>query len=170
MKPAALWPVAIAGVLAVTVAANVAVMVLAGGPDRAPIEPDYYRKAVAWDSTLAQDDRDAALGWTLDARLEPHADGAMWIEARLAGRDGAPLDGAAIDVEAIHNRAPRPEVARLAPAGVGGYRARLPVARPGLWELRFTAIRAGVRFTHTVRLDAGMRLARGAPRAAGAGS
>lgn len=63
MKPAALWPLAVIGVLAVTVGANVWLIQVAREPNGAVIEPDYYRRAVAWDSLAARQGRsDAQIG------------------------------------------------------------------------------------------------------------
>ena len=66
-RKGALWPIAIAGVLGGTVAANAFILVEANRGNVA-IEPDYYRKAVAWDSTLAQAGRNAQLAWRITAR------------------------------------------------------------------------------------------------------
>lgn len=163
MNRAMLWPIAIATVLALTMAANIAVLVRAGGGEDAPIEPDYYRKAVAWDSTMAQRDRNAALGWQLDAALA-----AGTLSVRLTDRDGAPLEGAAIAVEAVHNRAARPLRAQLTARGAE-YGVALPLAHPGLWELRFDVLRDGARFTQVVRLDTGPPIAHAA-KGTGGGS
>lgn len=153
MNPAKAWPLAMAAVLALTVVTNVALLVAANGPDRAVPERDYYRKALAHDSTLAQRARDAALGWSAAARIEPAARGAR-VELRLAGGDGAPIAGARVALEALHNReAARPVTGVLADAGGGRYVAVLPLARPGRWELRVDARRGAERFTAIVRAE-----------------
>jgi nitrogen fixation protein FixH len=148
------WPIAIVGVLVATVGANVAAFIAAVGPQAATVEPDYYRKAVEWDSTLAQRERNAALGWRIDAVLgDVSRDGAT-LEATLLDPHGAPLDGADVRVEALHNRdGAHPVAGRLEPAGAGRYAARLPLRRAGLWELRFDVRRQDRRFTSTQRKD-----------------
>ena len=154
MNAAKLWPVAIVGVLAVTVAANVVLLVKAGDPVAAGIEPDYYRRAVAWDSTMAQERHNAALGWQLGAELGTAPPGGPPLVVRLTDPTGLPLAGAAIEVEAIHNReAARRVRATLHPAPDGEYTAKLPLAHRGLWELRFTVERAGERFTTRLRRE-----------------
>ena len=55
MKRGMWWPIGITTVLATTVAANLWVMRLANEDHSFAIEPDYYRKAIMWDSTLAQE-------------------------------------------------------------------------------------------------------------------
>ena len=153
MKPAALWPAAVVGALVVTVGANIAILVLANDSDKAVVEPHYYEKAVAWDSTMAQGRRNESLGWSIRATLTPSAGGAR-LEASLADRAGAPLAGAALRVEAIHNLdAARRVEATLRDAGGGAYGADLPLRHAGLWELRFTVERGGERFTEDLRRD-----------------
>jgi nitrogen fixation protein FixH len=153
VKPAVLWPLAVVGALVVTVGANIAILVLANDSDKAVVEPNYYEKAVAWDSTMAQGRRNDSLGWSIGATLTPSAGGAR-LEARLADRTGSPLTGATLRVEAIHNvDAARRIEATLRDAGGGAYGADLPLRHVGLWELRFTAVRGGDRFTEDLRRD-----------------
>jgi len=160
MKPAALWPAAVIGALVVTVGANIAIFVLANDSDKAVVEPNYYEKAVAWDSTMAQGRRNESLGWSIRATLTPSGEGAR-LHAILADRGGASLSGATIRVEAIHNSdAARRVEGTLRDAGGGAYDADLPFRHAGLWELRFTVERGGERFTGDLRQEL-------APRARG---
>ncbi len=152
-----IWPWAIVGVLAATVALNIWVWVLANEPEGATVEPDYYRKAVAWDSTRAQKAHDTSLGWRLDARL------GAWggeraptpVTATLVDAHGQPLAGATIEVTAIHNAlASHPLVFALAPGPApGSYTAAPVLPRAGAWELRCAARRGGELFTTDLRLD-----------------
>jgi nitrogen fixation protein FixH len=162
MNPARLWPAAVVGVLAVTVLANAAMLLVAGNSRQAFVEPDYYRKAVAWDSTLAERARSAALGWALEARLERESGpgpgrtsgpGAR-LRVFLRDRGGAPLEGARVTVTAVHNlEADRPTLAACAASQPGVYEASLPLDRGGSWELRFAAVRGSERFFVTLRRE-----------------
>jgi nitrogen fixation protein FixH len=156
MNAARLWPLAIVGVLAITVVANAVLFYEAGDREAAAVEPDYYRKAVAWDSTLAQRERDAALGWRLEADFgAPGRDGTP-LTVRLTDARGTALADAAITVEAIHNaEGSRRLHAVLRPAPGDAYVTLLPLAHRGLWELRFEVVRHGERFTATFRREAG---------------
>lgn len=155
MKKGAGWPIAVAAVLVATVAANGVLLYRANGRDAAVVEPDYYRRAVRWDSTLAEQRRDDALGWRLDAALgalEP--DGGATLAVRLADRDDRPIAGASVRVAAVSNLdAAHAVSATLAGGPAGAYAARLPLARRGLWELRFDVARGRERFTATLRRD-----------------
>jgi len=156
MKPGAMWPVAIVGVLAITVAANVVLIVMANDPRASVVEPDYYRKAVAFDSTMAERAADAKLGWRMEATLGlPSAAGAG-LDVRLLDASGTPLDDASVRVVALHNLdAGHPVSGLLAGQGSGRYRATLPLAYAGRWELRFAVQRGAQRFTADLHQDTG---------------
>ncbi|HSQ59304.1 MAG TPA: FixH family protein [Acidobacteriota bacterium] len=153
MKAKALWPLAVVGALAVTVAANVALLVVASDSRHIAVEPDYYAKAVAWDSTMAVRDGSRALGWRLDAELAPAPGGAS-LRVAIADPGGAPVAGAAVRVEAIHNLDSERRVrAPLRESGPGRYEAALPLGHRGLWELRFDATRGSERYVVSLRRD-----------------
>jgi nitrogen fixation protein FixH len=156
-----LWPLGVVAVLALTVLANVAVFWAARDRNAAVVEPDYYRRAVGYDSTLAAEHRSAALGWRVEAELgEPGAGGAATLRVRLLGRDGAPLDSARVTVGAVHNRdAARVVRAALAPEGGGRYAAMLPLRLAGRWELDLEAARGTDRYRVRVHCDTGSRSA-----------
>lgn len=119
------------------------------------IEPDYYRKAVAWDERMAQDSVNESLRWT--ARLEVGAvsgDGAQ-VTVRLGDSSGAPVRSARVRVVAIHNLDGAHHIEGVLRAqGDGSYAALLPLDRTGLWEVRVDAIRGREHFTASLRADA----------------
>jgi len=155
MKVASLWPIAIVGVLAITVGANGYLVYKAGDPSVYVVEPDYYRKAVAWDTTLAQLARDAALGWKLDASLGPVGPAGAVVRMTLADSTGAPIAGARVALEAVNNLDGGHYVhARLTEAAPGTYVAEAALPRAGLWELRFDVTHGRDRFTADLRRDA----------------
>jgi nitrogen fixation protein FixH len=156
MSKAALWPVLVVALLAAGVGANLAFMVIAAGDPSFAVERDYYRRAVEWDRTLEQRRANDALGWRLSCRLDPAAGPAPAGElaVRLEDRAGTPLSGARVTLEAFHYaRASQVVEGVLAPEAPGTYVARLPIARPGLWEMRFRAERGAEVFTHVLRVD-----------------
>jgi nitrogen fixation protein FixH len=147
-----LWPLALSAVLALTVIANVLMLRVAADPNGSAVEPDYYRKALAWDRTLAQQAENRALGWTASAR----ATAGGGVTLTLADAAGAPVTGARVHAVAIHNRlAAAPTSFALAARGPGEYAAPGVLARPGLWEIRVIAERGGERFTGDLRIEAG---------------
>ena len=155
MKRGMWWPISLAGVLATTVAANIWVAVIANDDPSFAIEPDYYRKAVDWDRRMAQEARNAELGWGATASLEPQRGGHARLVARITDREGRPLTGATVTVEAFASaRANRMATVTLTPETTpGAYAATLDGARPGLWELRLRVVRGEQVFTRTLDQD-----------------
>jgi nitrogen fixation protein FixH len=156
MKRGSAWPVAVGVILGTCVAANLWIIRLANSDPSFAIEENYYEKALRWDEELAQRRHNAELGWQLAPALSPISANSG-AELRLTLRDaaGKPLEGAAVTVRALHNaRAGEPFDAELAPRGTADFAARLPIRRPGLWELRFEVRRGTDRFTARQRVDA----------------
>ncbi len=155
MNAAKLWPLAIVGVLAITVGANAWILYEANrDPNASALESDYYRKAVAYDSTLAQARLDSLLGWRLDATPGAYDPAGTPIALTLADRDGRPIVGANVTLTAIHNLdAGRVVSASFVTGDDGRASARVPLHHTGLWELRFDARTSDERFTADLRRD-----------------
>ena len=152
MNAANRWPLALGAVLALTIAANAFVYYLATQGDARAIEPDYYRKAVAWDSTQAVAARSRALRWRLTALLGPAGRGAAPFAVALSDDAGAPVTGALVRVEVFAvARADERFDAALAETAPGRYAIALPVARAEWHEVRLTADRAGEHFVLRLR-------------------
>lgn len=150
------WPIGVALALAAVVVVNIRVAMIAARDPSFAIEPDYYRKAVAWDSAMAQSRANRQLRWTLTQRLAPFTDarGAA-LAVELTDADGAPISDASVTVSALHvARASDISTATLEPSPGGGYTTVLPVHRAGQWELRFEATRGADRFTALARVHA----------------
>jgi nitrogen fixation protein FixH len=151
-----IWPTIVVVVLAGYVVFGVVAARVASHDPHYAIEPDYYRKAVAWDSTLAQGRRSEALGWTLTPALGPIGDGAATVlTIDLRDSTGAAVQDADVSVEA-RQVAHADDVVRsaLERVGDGTYVARMAIGRPGLWECRIVATRGADHYATSVRLDA----------------
>jgi nitrogen fixation protein FixH len=150
------WPIGVVVTLAAVVVLNVWVAIIAGDDPSFAIEPDYYAKAIAWDSTMAQARRNDTLKW----RLAPSwgvfsVDSGTTLKVRLTDSLGAPIRNANIAVSALYvGRAALAHTATLHGDGRDGYAVALPVDHAGRWELRFTVERGADRFTSIARLDA----------------
>ena len=155
MKRGIGWPVAVAGVLTLTVAANIWLIRVASSDPSFAIEENYYQRGLRWDDEMAQRTRNVELGWHLLATLAPIERG-KGAELLVALNDSAiaPIAGASVTVRALHvARAGQSVDVTLSPAAGGGYRALVPIERPGLWELRFDVHRGADRFTTIERMD-----------------
>ncbi|MGE0441866.1 MAG: FixH family protein [Gemmatimonadales bacterium] len=151
---AALWPMAIIGVLAVTVGAN-GYLLYEANRGMAAIEPDYYQKAVAFDSTMAQARRNATLGWRVVAAL----DAGGTLTATIADSAGQPVTPGRFAVEAFPIAYEDGTVAAtLTETGPGQFTAALPLRHAGLHEFRFEADVDTLRFTAVFRGEPGRSL------------
>ncbi len=155
MKRGTLWPIGIAAILSATVAANIWLAVVAGGDPSFAIEPNYYQKGVQWDSTLAQAERNAALGWRIEPSLAAFTTrGGAVLRVALTDSTGAAIDDATITVAALFNARAGSVLDATLVHDTAGYSVRLPVRHGGQWELRFAVSRGGQRFTAVSRIEA----------------
>ena len=150
-----MWPWGIGAVLAATVAANGALLYVASGDPSFVIEPNYYAKAVAWDSTIAERARNDVLGWRLVPSLSPFSvrDGSR-LTVTLVDDRGSSIDDAVVTVSALHVARAAEVLRATLQHERATYVATLPVTHRGLWELRFDVTRRGQRFTHLARVEA----------------
>jgi len=117
------------------------------------LEPDYYRKAVAWDARRDLERASQALGWhaQLAAAPAPQARG-IELRVQLSDARGGPLGGAAVRVQAFANaRAARVLEASLVESTPGTYTGEVPSSVLGLWEFRLEATRGADRFAEVLR-------------------
>lgn len=156
MKPGMGWPIGVATILALTVAANIVVMRIANDDPSFAVEPDYYRKAVHFDSTMAQQRENVSLGWGFDAAIDPIADGKRTrLSVRLRDASASPLPGARVAVMARFNaRANDTLTARLEEQTPGTYVTTLPITHAGEWEVRVDATHGSQRFSTSARVTA----------------
>lgn len=149
------WPwLLVLGMLGI-VGVNVAMLVVADSDaNGAVVEADYYRKAVAWDSTLARRARSDALGWHAAIRLEARPEATPVVRVALADAAGRPVTGATVDAVLIHNvDAAHPRTVTLREAAPGEYRMAARLGHPGRWEVRLVATRGAERFEADARAD-----------------
>jgi nitrogen fixation protein FixH len=156
MKRGLGWPIGVAVILALTVGANIWVAVLAGDDPSFSIETDYYRKAVGWDSTMAQMRENARLAWHVEPTFDPFTtrNGAT-LHLRLSDAGGTPINGATVRVAALYNaRAGQILEGTMVADTPATYALHLPVGYPGQWEVRFDIHRGKERYTSTTRIEA----------------
>lgn len=169
------WPWFVAAALLVTVGVNVVILVAARS-DRtgSVVEPDYYRKAVAWDETMVRRAASDRLGWSATARIErpvtrTDADAAEQDEVLVQIRDemGASVQGAQASAVLIHNlEAGHPLAVPLGEREPGLYVATIARVRAGRWEVRVEAQRGEERFLGTLFAEATATAPRSEPPAA----
>lgn len=165
MKPGMGWPLGITIILGATIAANIVVMRIANDDPAFAVEPDYYRKAVQYDSTMAQQRANISLGWGIVTALDPIGDGTHTrLAVQLLDASRSPLPGARVAVMARFNaRANDTLTAVLDEEAPGRYVTTLPIARPGEWEVRVDASHGSQHFSASTRVTAVLGVAVGRP-------
>ncbi len=163
MKAGMMWPIGITAILGATVAANIVMMRLASDDPSMAIEPDYYKKAVDFDSTMAAERRSNALGWTAVSSIDPIVAGKPTrVRVRLATVDGTPIPDATVRVVALFNaRANDLKQATMVAQSDSSYAASLDIGFPGQWEVRVDATRGAAHLISTSRVEVGSSTGRG---------
>ena len=155
MKKGWYWPWFI-GILLVATAGGQGVMLYAATHDSTfALEPDYYKRAVAFDTVIQQQRANLALEWTAHASVGPLVDGQREVALTLTDGNAHPITDARVRVTAIHNLEGDHQVSQSLRASTDGrFVASMPLMRAGLWELRVEALRGRERFTPSLRVDA----------------
>jgi nitrogen fixation protein FixH len=156
MKAGMAWPIGITAILGATVAANLVMMRIANNDPSFAVEPDYYEKAVFYDSTMAQSHRNVDLGWTVQAFADSLVAGQPTrLRIVLNDAQALPVVGAVVETTVLFNaRANDVTTATMADEGAGVYSAPMPINAPGEWEVRVNARRDTSHFTASTRLSA----------------
>jgi len=120
------------------------------------VEPSYYRKASLFDEELARRAASRKLGWRVDVvAFERPSGGPMRLRVALSDREGMPVAGAVLAVEAVPNlRASEVRTGAPVTTDQAGHAEWTFAAGPsGLWELRLQATRREDVFSQVVRQD-----------------
>jgi nitrogen fixation protein FixH len=148
MTAATKWIIAIVGLLAINVSAQVALAVTATNGNT-QIIPEYYDKGVHYDDAIDQATKTRALGWHASAVI---AGGALVVV--VVDRHGAPL------VAHVHvtgyQRAHANDVIdlELARGDDGRYHAAIPSSRLGTHDLTIAVTRGDERFVAQAVVEA----------------
>jgi nitrogen fixation protein FixH len=150
------WPIGIVLVLSATVIGNLVMMRVANDDPSMAIEPDYYKKAVDFDSTMAQERRSNALGWTAVSTMDSIVTGRPTrVRVQLHDASGASIADASVQVTALFNaRANDLQAGSLQRQADSSYSAPLNIQYPGEWEVRVDAVRGSQHFRTTSRVVA----------------
>lgn len=149
------WAFVPVAMLGATVLGAVLVVTLAVNDRGATAaEPDYYRRAVAWDEWKVQLARNGALRWVVTPEFVPAAGGSglARLELSVADKHGVPIERASVHAEVVPIREADARVRVAMPEGAPGrYGADVPIRVGGLWEIRATVEWKGQTYVDRVR-------------------
>lgn len=146
------WPWLVTAALSFTVGVNVVMLFAASGDggNGYVVEPDYYRKAVDWDATMARQASSDALGWRATTSIARATADSAGLVVQVTDRTGLPLEGARFTAVLLHNSdAGHPLHSTLVETAAGRYEAMMPLVHDGRWEVRLEARRDADRFMST---------------------
>ena len=147
MKASMKWTIAIVGLLVGNVLATVVLATVANA-GKSQVIPNYYDHAAHFDDAIDEAAQSAKLGWRVTASI---VDGAAEVRAVDAG--GQPITGAAVRCSG-YPRAHADRTFDVSLAGENGiYRAPLPDAADGRYDLRVVVDRGGEHFGTTFTVD-----------------
>ena len=112
-----------------------------------------YEEGIAYNKTLAAAAAQEKLGWKVGIDLAAPSHERARLAVTLADRDGAPINGAAIEAHFVR---PTSEgfdsQAQLSETGAGRYEAQTSLALPGQWDVVVTASHDGASYQKTKRV------------------
>ena len=128
------WPAAVVALLVFQVAVCGTVIFFSNSDPAFAVEPNYYRKAVAWDEHAARQRASKALGWTAALVVSTVADvrGEREVMLLLRDQDGAPLNTARASAECFHRARGRDRIElQFEETGEGRYVAKTQLRLAG---------------------------------------
>ena len=149
------WAWVPAGILVSLLGAQLIVLHFVLDDPSFALEPDYYKKAMAWDARREAERQSLALGWQSEFSVTPSGKASrMRLRVRLRGPDGSQISGAALRIVAFANaRASGVQESELRESSPGVYEGEISSGRPGLWEFRLQAQRGKDTFQQVLRRE-----------------
>jgi nitrogen fixation protein FixH len=140
--------------MALVVAVNAVMVAAAFGTWSGLAVQKPYERGLDYNRALAAAERQEALGWTVEARLEASPTGSL-VVVEAVDREHRPMNFLVMEIELERPLgAPDRHKAALSRAADGRYVAALPLLAPGQWQARIAASRGGDTVLLSRRLTA----------------
>lgn len=153
------YPWTFVGGMAVVIAVNVVLTVLAVSTFPGIETEDHYERGVAYNDALAGARAQAALGWSAEIRYEAAAPAGIagayagQLVAMLNDKRGQPVSGLDVDVRLVRPTHDGFDTqAKLARRGDGAYASAVTLPLPGQWDAHLVARKDGVIYQESHRL------------------
>lgn len=143
-----MWPGILIVLIVSVVTVDVAMLIVATTDPSFAVAEEYESAGGTRDPGLARIRANQRLGWSADLDVRQKDDGGALIELRVADRDDAPIEGAAVSIKTFHKaRAGEPIRVTLAELSPGVYVGAFPIDRAGVWRLAASITRGDDTFT-----------------------
>ena len=138
-KARSFWVLMILGFFAIDLSIAVIAITMAVADPSFRSIPGYGERAVAWDERRALNDAWQKQNWHIEVnRVGSHSDA---IELVVTDADDRPVTGCIGSVNLFHfTRVAQQVIGKLNEVAAGRYRAKVDVAKPGLWNLELDLI------------------------------
>lgn len=146
-----IWPVVIIGLLGLNMVVVAITVIAATSDPSVAVEPDYYQKALAWDSDRDERRDPSEDGIDLSIQLLPNPDPLSKGQVVVAlAKAGLPIERAQIEAVLFHfARSGERQAATLVEQGPGVYAAPAALRREGNWEIRLRMLTEGRGYQFT---------------------
>ena len=158
LPPHIVWPGVVVGLLGLSVTMVTITVVAATSDPSFAVVDDYYERGLNWDAQVAQNKKNAELGWTAAVEVgEPDALRQRPLIVTLTDADGAPIENAQFSASIFRYAAANlVEQLDLAAADQPGrYLATADIKHEGKWRVNLEVRAKGELFTseQTIELD-----------------
>ncbi|MBF0199216.1 MAG: FixH family protein [Planctomycetes bacterium] len=147
------WQYVVVGMLAIHSSAWVCFVFVAADDPTFAVEPNYYKKSMAWDDSALQSKKNLELGWKVNMKIiEDAVTKTHVMELSLDDDKAKPVSLARVHVEYFHHahgqERLRCELNEGEAHQKGRYYASLRLPYEGMWEYRFKIEARGEVLTH----------------------
>jgi nitrogen fixation protein FixH len=160
LPPHILWPGIVVVLLCLSITMGAITVVAALRDPSFAVESDYYDKGLLWDEHTAQLDHNKALGWRASFEIgESDTLNLRPLLVELHDREGAPIEGAIVNVSCFHHAAANTVETLTLLAGPlpGQYVAPARITREGIWSFSLVVTASGELFTDRQKLNLKLR-------------
>lgn len=149
------WPWFLVTLLTFGCGMNIYMVIVAVNDPSFAIEKNYYKKAIDWDKTMAQNSMNAQLKWRLDLKTEPvlvNKKARLQFKVKVFDRNGKLLPDVHVSAEVFHNaRSRRRSNVDLVRRSNNVHQGDISFHRRGLWVFHFTVVKGKLQFTQKLR-------------------
>lgn len=157
MKPGMAWPIGITAILATSVVGNLIMMRVANNDPSFAVEDNYYQRAVNFDTTMHQQGRSDALGWSAAVSIGGVSSGSGVLRVQLHDRNAAAITADSVIAVAFFNARANDRTRLLlvheSADSAGIYQHAITAAHAGQWEVQVDAWRGREHFVTSARVE-----------------
>lgn len=150
-----LWPTAVVGLILLGMVSTFGVLIASRSDGGPAVLDNYYKRAVAWDSTAALRQASLDMKWKTDLLLTTKADGSPRVLLAVTDSTGLPVEGltGTISFSRPQTAGIREQLTLSRGVDSGTWYVDPSVTGSGLWDVGLELRRGPVLFVHTVRKE-----------------